>query len=128
MLSVEFWKTSRIDRKSCWSWHASKINLIHLPLYLLQSPSEISFDSFCTWSWRSIPNKSWNSFFTSNSESRLTKCGNSSCSVEKSWYSQSTFVKIILYSCTKVGIDGDIFLNVSIMEQNLTVSLRLVSW
>ena len=43
--SVEFWVT-RIDRKCCWSWEASKINLILLQLYLLQVPFTESIDSF----------------------------------------------------------------------------------
>ena len=42
--SVEFWVT-RIDRKCCWCWHASKINLIFLQLYLLHFPFNMSIDS-----------------------------------------------------------------------------------
>ena len=52
--SVEF-SVARIDRKGCWSWHVSKINIIFLQLYLLHFLFNMSIDSFFTWSIRFIP-------------------------------------------------------------------------
>ena len=43
--SVEVWIT-RIHIKCCWSWHASKNNLIFLQPYLFQVPFNESIDSF----------------------------------------------------------------------------------
>ena len=54
--SVEF-SVNRIDRKGCWSWHVSKINIIFLQLYLLHFLFNMSTDSFFTWSRRFVPKK-----------------------------------------------------------------------
>ena len=39
-------RLTRIDIKCCWSWHASKNNLIFLQPYLFQVPFNESIDSF----------------------------------------------------------------------------------
>ena len=54
--SVEF-SVNRIDRKGCWSWHVSKINIIFPQLYLLHFLFNMSTDSFFTWSRLFIPKK-----------------------------------------------------------------------
>ena len=43
--SWEFWET-RNDKKCCWSWHASIINLMFLQLYLPHFPFNVSIDGF----------------------------------------------------------------------------------
>ena len=125
--SVEFWVT-RIDRNWCWSWHASKINLIFLHLYLIHFPLYVSIDSFLLGADCSFL-KIMKLVFYVGLGVLIDQMRQNFFSVELSWYSTSNFAKTtFLISSINFRIDDDIFLNASSMKQLLTSSLRLECW
>ena len=127
LLLVPSWETwaIRIDSKYCWYWHASKINLVFHQFYLLDFPFNVSINSFIFETDKLSP-KIMNFVFNNGRRVWWTTCGKSPISVDFSWYFQSTFVvTTFLNTSIKIWTDGDTSLNVSQIEQLLSVPRRL---
>ena len=125
--SVGFWVT-RVDRKLCWSWDASKIFLIFLRCYLLLFPIKISIDSFLLEAHCSLLNVTKFVFYVRLGV-LIEAVLQNFISVDFSWYSNSTFAtKTISRSSIKAWKVGNVFLNVHSMRKIQTVSPILECW